>query len=110
MGELISYLFTLPVGGNIIGMVLLFVTLKYKWVPLSAFKPASDKLIEFLVVFFIPYGVGLMVYFDLIKSYWLPLSIAVIASTLLTLYVTAIILQKSVKCTSLFCGLFLALG
>ncbi|MCX2838569.1 CidA/LrgA family protein [Salinimicrobium sp. MT39] len=97
MGEVISYLFALPVGGNIIGMVLLFVALKYKWVPLRAIKPASDKLIEFLVVFFIPYGVGLMVYFDLIKSYWLPLSIAVIASTLLTLYVTAIILQKSGK-------------
>jgi holin-like protein len=97
MGEVISYLFALPVGGNMIGMVLLFVALKYKWVPLRAIKPASDKLIEFLVVFFIPYGVGLMVYFDLIKSYWLPLSIAVIASTLLTLYVTAIILQKSGK-------------
>ncbi|WP_423820217.1 CidA/LrgA family protein [Salinimicrobium sp. TIG7-5_MAKvit] len=97
IGEVISYLFALPVGGNIIGMVLLFVALKYKWVPLRAIKPAADKLIEFLVVFFIPYGVGLMVYFDLIKSYWLPLSIAVIASTLLTLYVTAIILQKSGK-------------
>jgi holin-like protein len=96
-GELIRYLFKLPVAGNIIGMVLLFVALKYRWIALSAIKPASDKLLEFLVLFFIPYGVGLMIYFDLIKAYWLPLSIAVIASTLLTLYITAVILQKSGK-------------
>lgn len=94
LGELISYLFELPVAGNIIGMLLLFVALKQKWVKLSAVKPASDKLLEFLVLFFIPYGVGLMIYFDLVKEYWLPLSIAVIASTLLTLYITGIILQK----------------
>lgn len=93
-GELIRYLFDLPVAGNIIGMLLLFVALKQKWVKLSAIKPASDKLLEFLVLFFIPYGVGLMVYFDLVKAYWLPMTIAVIASTLLTFYITGIILQK----------------
>ncbi|NJW55364.1 CidA/LrgA family protein, partial [Salinimicrobium sp. CDJ15-91] len=64
-GELISYFLNLPIAGNILGMVILFVALKQKWVRLSAIKPASDKLLEFLVLFFIPYGVGLMVYFDL---------------------------------------------
>ena len=93
-GELIKYLFDIPVAGNIIGMLLLFLALKQKWVKLSAIIPASDNLLEFLVLFFIPYGVGLMVYFDLVKAYWLPMTIAVIASTLLTLYITGIILQK----------------
>ncbi|MDX1602452.1 MAG: CidA/LrgA family protein [Salinimicrobium sediminis] len=96
-GELVSYFFDLPVAGNILGMVFLFFALKFRWIPLSAVKPASDKLLEFLVLFFIPYGVGLMVYFDLVKAYWLPLTIAIIASTLLTLYVTALILQKFEK-------------
>lgn len=93
-GEILSYGLHLPVAGNIIGMLLLFVALKQKWVKLSVIKPASDKLLEFLVLFFIPYGVGLMVYFDLVKAYWLPMTLAVIASTLLTLYVTALLLQK----------------
>lgn len=96
-GELVSYFFHLPVAGNILGMIFLFFALKFRWIPLSAVKPASDKLLEFLVLFFIPYGVGLMVYFDLVKAYWLPLTIAIIASTLLTLYVTALILQKFEK-------------
>lgn len=94
LGELVSFVFKLPIAGNIIGMLFLFMALKMKWIKLAEVKPASDKLLEFLVLFFIPYGVGLMVYFDLIKDYWLPISIAVIGSTLLTLYVTAVILQK----------------
>ena len=96
-GELVTFLLDLPIAGNILGMIFLFFALKFRWISLSAVKPASDKLLEFLVLFFIPYGVGLMVYFDLVKSYWLPLSIAIVASTLLTLYVTALILQKFEK-------------
>lgn len=94
VGELIRYLLDLPVAGNIIGMLLLFIALKQKWLRLSAIKPASDKLLEFLVLFFIPYGVGLMVYFDLVEAFWLPMTGAVIVSTLLTLYVTALIVEK----------------
>ena len=96
-GELLTYLLDLPIAGNILGMVFLFFALKFRWIELSLIKPASDKLLEFLVLFFIPYGVGLMVYFDLVKAYWLPLTIAIIASTLLTLYITALILQKFEK-------------
>ena len=94
LGELIRYLLDLPVAGNIIGMLLLFIALKQKWLRLSAIKPASDKLLEFLVLFFIPYGVGLMVYFDLVEAFWLPMTGAVIVSTLLTLYVTALIVDR----------------
>ena len=94
LGELVRYLTHLPVAGNIIGMLLLFIALKQKWLRLSVIKPASDKLLEFLVLFFIPYGVGLMVYFDLVEAFWLPMTGAVIGSTLLTLYVTALIIEK----------------
>mgnify|MGYP006194168855 CR=1 FL=1 len=96
-GEFVTVLFDLPIAGNILGMVFLFFALKFRWIGLSLIKPASDKLLEFLVLFFIPYGVGLMVYFDMVKAFWLPLTIALIASTLLTLYVTALILQKFEK-------------
>lgn len=94
LGELVRYLLDLPIAGNIIGMLLLFIALKQKWVQLSVIKPASDKLLEFLVLFFIPYGVGLMVYFDLVEAFWLPMASAVIVSTLFTLYITALIVAK----------------
>lgn len=94
-GELLSWFFALPVSGNILGMILIFVALKLELIRLGHVKPASDKLIEYLVVFFIPYGVGLMVYTDLIAAYWLPLSLAILFSSILTLYLTALIFEKS---------------
>lgn len=93
-GELLRFLFELPVAGNIIGMLLIFIALRLKWIKLEDVKPASDKLIKYLVLFFIPYGVGLMVYYDIIAAHWLPILIAVVASTVISLYVTAIILEK----------------
>lgn len=97
LGELISWLFKIPVAGNILGMLLIFIALKIKIIKLEDVKPASDKLIKYLVVFFIPYGVGLMVYFNMIAEFWLPITVAVTFSSILTLYVTAIILEKSGK-------------
>ncbi len=93
-GELLTRLFNLPVAGNIIGMLLIFIALKLKIIKLKDVKPASDQLIKYLVVFFIPYGVGLMVYFKLIAEYWIPLSLGLVFSSILSLYISGIILQK----------------
>jgi len=35
-----------------------------------------------------------MVYFEIIADYWMPISIAVIGSTVITLYISAIIIEK----------------
>ena len=94
IGEAITYFFEVPIAGNILGMVLIFVALRLKIVKLKDIKPASDKLIKYLVLFFIPYGVGLMTYFEIIADYWMPISIAVIASTVISLYISAIIIEK----------------
>ncbi len=94
LGELIHYFFNIPIAGNIIGMLLIFLALFFKIIKLEDVKPASDFLVKYLVVFFIPYGVGLMVYANLIAAYWIPVSVAVILSTLLSLYATGAIYQK----------------
>lgn len=97
LGELISHLLDSPVPGNILGMLLIFIALKLKLIKLETVKPASDKLIQYLMLFFVPFAVGLLSYFDFIKSYWIILSVAAGVSTLITLYVTAIIQQKLEK-------------
>ncbi|TVZ57528.1 holin-like protein [Flavobacteriaceae bacterium MAR_2010_105] len=97
IGELIVDLVEMPFPGNILGMILIFIALKLKLIKLQSVKPASDKLLKHMVLFFIPYGVGLMVYFDFIKANWVVLVVATGLSTLLTLYVTAIIHQKLEK-------------
>lgn len=94
LGELIHYFLNIPIAGNIIGMLLIFLALFFKLIKIEDVKPASDFLVKYLVVFFIPYGVGLMVYANLIAEYWIPVSVAVILSTLLSLYATGAIYQK----------------
>lgn len=94
LGELIYHLFDIPISGNVLGMLLIFIALKLKVIKLETVKPASDQLLKYMVLFFIPYGVGLMSYFDFIQSYWIILSVAAVFSTLMTLYVTALVQQK----------------
>jgi len=97
LGEFIKYLFNIPIAGNILGMILIFMALKLKLVKLESVKPASTKLVKYMVLFFVPYGVGMMVYFEVLKAHWFPILIATVLSTILTLYVTAIIQQKFEK-------------
>ena len=97
IGEFIQYFFHIPIAGNIIGMVLIFLSLKFKIIALETVKPASDKLIKYMVLFFVPYGVGLMMFYDLIKTNWFVLLVAVVSSSIITLIITAFTQQKLEK-------------
>lgn len=97
LGEFINYFLGIPIAGNILGMILIFIALKLKLIKLENVKPASRKLVQYMVLFFVPYGVGLMVYFEVILTYWIPILTAIVVSTLITLYITAIIQQKLEK-------------
>lgn len=94
VGEFLVFFFSIPIAGSLLGMVLIFISLRLGIIKLSDVKPASDKLIKYLILFFIPYGVGLMAYHDLIAASWLGITLAVIISSIITLYITAIIIEK----------------
>ena len=97
IGETIKTILNLQISGSILGMILTFFALKLKLLKLEVVKPASDKLVKYMVLFFVPFGVGLMSCFDIIKAHWIAISVAAGISTLLTLYVTAIVQQKLEK-------------
>ncbi|MCK0123823.1 CidA/LrgA family protein [Gelidibacter sp. F2691] len=97
IGELIRYALDVPIPGNILGMILIFSALKLKLIQLKDVKPASDQLLKYMILFFVPYGVGLMSYFDFISAYWMILSVIAAVTTLLTLYITAFVQQKLEK-------------
>ena len=94
LGEIIVYFGNIPIAGNIVGMILIFIALKLKVIKLEDVKPASDKFIKYMILFFVPYGVGLMAFYDVIKLHWIAIVVATVVSTILTLYVTAFIQQK----------------
>ena len=96
-GEVLKFGLDLSIPGNILGMALIFLFLKMKWIKLEDVKPASDKLLRFLPLFFIPYGVGLITCKELLAAHWLPILIVIVLSTILTLYVSGFIQQKLEK-------------
>ncbi len=93
-GNLVARLTGGYLPGNIIGMVLLFVALRLKWIPAETVRPAAKFLLGVMALFFVPYGVGLMVsYRVLLDNFWAIL-IAATVSTVLVLLTVGWIFQK----------------
>jgi holin-like protein len=92
-GEFISRLFSLPIPGNVLGMGLL-VALTIGVVDVKWLEEAADLLLSNLGLFFVPAGVGVMVYSDLIAAEWLPITVATVLSTFVVMTVTGKLAQK----------------
>ncbi len=78
-GEALSQWIGWPIPGNVVGLVLLWVTLTvYKKVP-KALSEASSGLLRYLTLLFVPAGVGLIEHWDRLMSngLWMLLVIAV---------------------------------
>ncbi len=88
IGELLVTATGLPVPGPVVGMVLLFVGLLVHGALPKDLGAVADALITHLSLLFVPAGVGIMVHAQLIGDELLPISVALVASTLLTIAVT----------------------
>lgn len=92
-GELITRLSGLPVPGPVLGMaLLLFAVLVLKKVP-EGVRSASEGLLRYLPLLFVPAGVGLINHGVLLKQDIWVISITLVVSTVLTLVVTVLALQ-----------------
>lgn len=93
IGELITRLSGIPVPGPVLGMaLLLFAVLLLKKVP-SGVRTASEGLLRYLPLLFVPAGVGLINHGLLLKQDIWVISITLVVSTALTLIVTVLVLQ-----------------
>lgn len=88
LGEALARRLTIPVPGNVLGMLLLLAALGMGWVRLEWVREAADLLLSHMALFFVPAGVGVMVYFNLIRAEWLPIVVAMVLSTFAVLAVT----------------------
>lgn len=87
-GEAISRGVGLPIPGNVIGMGLLLAALAAGLVRVEWIREAADLLLSHLALFFIPAGVGVMVYLDLLQREWLPIVASLVLSTFVVMAVT----------------------
>ena len=93
LGELLSSLLHLPIPGNILGMVILFILLCTNIVKVDNISNVTNFLLNHLSFFFIPAGVGLMTSMGIIKSTWWQLLVVCISTTIIVIGVTGIVVQ-----------------
>jgi holin-like protein len=93
-GEFVSRVLDLPIPGNVLGMGLLLLGLLTNVVDIKWFEEAADILLSNMALFFVPAGVGVMVYGNLIASEWIPISVATVLSTFVVMAVTGKLAQK----------------
>ena len=98
-GEVSVRLLGLPVPGPVVGMVMLFITLMIRGQMVKAVEPASSALLGHLSLLFVPAGVGLIVHFNRLGNEWLPISVTLLLSTIITMAVTALVMQWVTRLT-----------
>ncbi len=67
LGELLKYVLPFPVPASIYGLVLLFIALETRLLPLAAVKDAGKFMIEIMPLMFIPAGAGLIDAWDALR-------------------------------------------
>ena len=97
MGVGIVALLHVPLPGSVIGLLLLALSLNFKIIKVEYIQDGAGFLIGVLTLFFIPATVGVIDYPELFSITGLLIMLAVIASTLISIYVTGLLSQMVEK-------------
>ena len=93
IGEVLSYGLTLPIPGPVLGMALLLGYLLLDTNAAQRMRPTSLELLKHLSLLFVPAGVGVMLHASRLADEGLAVGIALIASTLLAIAATALVIR-----------------
>lgn len=96
-GEVLNRLIPLPVPASIYGLVLLFLTLKFKIIKVEHIKEVSKFLLGIMSIFFVPSSVGFINALPLMKKYGIQFALIGIVSTFIVFGVTGRITQQLMK-------------
>lgn len=88
-GEFLQKQLQLPVPGSIVGLLLLFVLLLLKIVPVKVIEEGSSFILAYLPMFFIPATAGIMNHLDMFSGRGLLLIGILVISSVITMAVTA---------------------
>lgn len=94
LGEIVSALLSnfIAIPGSVIGMVLFFCALHFKWVRMDQVDEVGTWLTNNMGIFFVPAGVGLMAHFGILaNTWWQLLVIMVVTTTLMIAFVGRIV-------------------
>jgi len=95
MGEALRVATHMPIPGPVLGMVLLAAWyILRKREPDEALQQTAGSLLAWLGLLFVPAGVGIVANLALLRAAWFPILVSLLGSTLLTLIVTAWVMQR----------------
>lgn len=97
LGVWLQNTWSIPFPGNVIGLLLFLIALWSKVIPIDWVEKSAQYLLNHMLLFFIPYVVGIIAFFPLIGQHWFSMLVGVIGSTLAVLYVTGYVAKKTQK-------------
>lgn len=97
VGTVMVLLIDIKIPGPVLGMFLLFLTLlMMRRVP-ESLDFTSTNLLSHLSLLFVPAGVGVVTHLQRIGSEWFPIVTTLFVSTLISMAVTAWVMQWTIK-------------
>jgi holin-like protein len=81
-------LLRIPLPASVIGLMLFVISLLFGWVKLDWVEQSAQFLLKHLMLFFVPYIVGTVVFWPLIRSEAAAIVTGLIVSTLVVMLVT----------------------
>lgn len=93
IGEFLSLVSPVAIPGSVIGMVLLFIALHFKWIKLKQVEEVGNWLTYNMAIFFVPAGVGLMTNFGILGDIWWQLLVTIFVTTALMIGFVALVVQ-----------------
>ena len=92
-GEIVSRLFSLPIPGPVIGLVLLLTLLTYRGKVDAPIDTVASALVRNLGVLFVPAAVGVVMFLPQLKANFWAISVALTISVTATIGVSAAVLR-----------------
>lgn len=90
MGEVTAMLLPIPIPGNIMGMLLMFIGLTLKWIKMKHVQTVGKFLLSHMAFLFIPAGVSIIESVALIKDDWFKILMVCVLTTIITFAATGI--------------------
>ena len=101
LGEILNRVIPLPIPASIYGIVILFLSLELRIIPLDAVKETGKFLIEIMPIMFVPAAVGLLTSWNVLKTSLLEYVLITVVTTFIVMavsgWVTQGIMRKKVS-------------
>ncbi len=94
IGECLSYLINNFIPGNVIGMVLLFVSLQTGFVKEQSIEKIASFLTNNMMILYLPPSIGLIASYKILGDNIITILLSIIVSTLLVITVVGLLQDK----------------